>query len=157
MVFKCNWNEHSCTEWPLASFPSPEQMVVLPMIAAKVIVALDSVKMEGGLPRQDGRAERAGRARSVKGSTLYRKKDVLIVKSHAFPAKTKHTLGPLGYAFSLPSYLYILIQTITYKYKRKRVYHVCIRNVYTCKMHHTSGSGEGRSEKPSSVCTLPER
>ena len=66
-------------------------MVVLPMIAAKVIVALDSVKMEGGLPRQDGRAERAGRARSVKGSTLYRKKDVLIVKSHAFPAKTKHT------------------------------------------------------------------
>ena len=64
---------------------------MLPMIAAKVIVALDSVKMEGGLPRQDGRAERAGRARSVKGSTLYRKKDVLIVKSHAFPAKTKHT------------------------------------------------------------------
>ena len=28
----------------------------------------------------------------------------------------KHTLGPLGYAFSLPSYSYILIQTIIYKY-----------------------------------------
>ena len=28
----------------------------------------------------------------------------------------KHTPGPPGYAFSLPSYLYILIQTIIYKY-----------------------------------------
>ena len=116
------------------------------MIAAKVIVALDSVKMEGGLPRQDGRAERAGRARSVKGSTLYRKKDVLIVKSHAFPAKTKHTRPSRVCVFT--ALLLIYIDTdYTYKYKRKRVYHVCIRNVYTCKMHHTSGSGEGRSEK----------
>ena len=38
--------------------------------------------MEGGLPWQDGRAERAGRARSVKGSTLYRKKDVFVARKH---------------------------------------------------------------------------
>ena len=40
-------------------------------------------------------------------------------------------------------------------------YRVCIRDVYISTymydISNTSGSGEGRSEKPSKSCTLPDR
>ena len=66
-----------------------------------------AVKMEGGLPRQDERAERAKRTRSDQAMYIGKKGCISCEKSSNCEETClsrkdrKHTPGPSGYAFSL--------------------------------------------------------
>ena len=65
-----------------------------------------------------------GEREAIRRCTLVSKKNVLIVKSHAFPAKTKHTLGPLGYAFSLFRFSHTAVTYVRVSRSRKRDHRV---------------------------------